>query len=117
MQRNILRKLKKIIISLIFLLITMQSVCFADFTKEQQETILNFAKQVSTMNTAYTQEPNALVKGYLLEETYSSSEWRYWNIYMVMLCNMGFNNIKPMFWYRNIIEKCYRWICIKKWVD
>lgn len=77
MQRNILRKLKKIIISLIFLLITMQSVCFADFTKEQQETIKEFANKVATMNTAYSQDSEPLKKGYLLEETYASSErWR-----------------------------------------
>ena len=54
MQANILTKLKKIIIAFITAILTMQSICFANFTDAQKQEIVTFVNKVKDMNTAYT---------------------------------------------------------------
>ncbi len=100
MQRNILSKLKKIIISLLALIITMQSVCFADFTEEQQALILGFANQVAAMDTAYTvTDSNALAMGYQLKSTYGTYSNRGYSGTHIWLCCAT--------WVSTILNKCF----------
>ncbi len=100
MQANILNKIKKIIIAFIAIILTMQSVCFAGFTEQQQQEIINFANRVKEMNTAYTCRGDglgtALEAGYNLQESYGEYRDRNWN-----LLNNG----------------TYVWLCCATWVS
>lgn len=100
MQRNILNKFKKIIISLIVIILTMQSVCFADVTEQQQSQIIGFVNQVASMNTAYTRsDSSALTMGYQLQETYGTYDKRGYSGTYIWLCCAT--------WVSTILNKCF----------
>lgn len=103
MQANILSKLKKIAISFIALIITMQSICFAGFTEQQKQEIINFANKVKNMNTAYTINAynlgEALSAGYDLQETTSEyPKWGYRGTYIWLCCAT---------WVSCILNQCF----------
>ena len=73
MQVNILNKLKKIVVSFIAIILTMQSICFADFTDAQKQEIIDYANEIKKLNTAYSQRWAELNAGYELRETYGTA--------------------------------------------
>ena len=73
MQSNILNKFKKIIILFAVAIITLQSVCFADFTEAQQAEIQGWVRGfVNNNDTGYTLNASAITMGYQRQKTYST---------------------------------------------
>lgn len=104
MQRNILNKIKKIIVSLTVAILLMQSVSFADVQENSKVAIRGFVEQVATMNTAYTITDNSALKmGYQLKETYGTyvnddPPRNYSGTYIWLCCAT---------WVSTILNKCF----------
>lgn len=100
MQRNILNKLKKIIVSLTVAILLMQSVSFADVQENSKVALKGFVQTVAAMNTAYTiSDSSALSMGYQLKETYGTYANRGYEGTYIWLCCAT--------WVSTILNKCF----------
>ena len=100
MQRNILNKLKKIIVSLTIAILLMQSVSFADVQENSKVYLKGFAQMVANMDTAYTiSDSSALSMGYQLKATDGSYENKGYKGNHIWLCCAT--------WVSTILNKCF----------